>query len=71
MHPVTHPSNVNNDIQATLLAIQQQLEQQQKLVQQQQARIQQLETANLEQDGKVVYKNPRRTTLKLYPELVE
>ncbi|KAG0273297.1 hypothetical protein BGZ95_010879, partial [Linnemannia exigua] len=47
------------------------MQQQQHLLQQQQTRIQQLEASNSEQDGKVVYKNPRATTLKLYPELLE
>ena len=34
-------------------------------------RIQELETANSEQTGKVVFKNPRATTLKLYDDLLE
>ncbi|KAF9983065.1 hypothetical protein BGZ79_005834, partial [Entomortierella chlamydospora] len=47
------------------------MQQQQSLLLQQQNRIQQLETSTSEQDGKVVYKNPRATTLKLYEELLE
>jgi hypothetical protein len=47
------------------------MQQQQTLLQQQQDRIQQLESSNFEQDGKVVYKNSRATTLKLYQELID
>ncbi|KAF8924690.1 hypothetical protein BGZ47_003759, partial [Haplosporangium gracile] len=46
-------------------------QQQQGLLQQQQGRIQQLESSTIEQDGKVVYKHPRATTLKLYQELLD
>ncbi|KAF9136646.1 hypothetical protein BG015_003062 [Linnemannia schmuckeri] len=47
------------------------MQQQKALLQQQQARIQQLEAESSEQDGKVVYKNPRVTTLKLYQDLLD
>ncbi|KAG0283840.1 hypothetical protein BGZ97_008393, partial [Linnemannia gamsii] len=33
--------------------------------------IQQLKSSNFEQDGKVIYKNYRATTLKLYQELID
>jgi len=77
--------DVTIDIHATLRLMQERMQQQQEqmqeqrafmqqqqdLLQQQQSRIQQLEAESIEQDGKVVYKNPRATTLKLYQELLD
>ncbi|KAF9904171.1 hypothetical protein EC991_002965 [Linnemannia zychae] len=69
--PSSSTPDVDNDIHAMIRLMQEQMQQQQHLLQQQQARIQQLEASNREQYGKVVYKNPRATTLKLYPELID
>lgn len=63
--------DVNIDIHATLRLMQEQIQLQQDVLQQQQAKIQRLEASNSEQDGKVVFKNQRATTLKLYDELLQ
>ncbi|KAF8925875.1 hypothetical protein BGZ47_002997, partial [Haplosporangium gracile] len=63
--------DVDIDIYTTLQLMQEQMQQQVRLLQQQQDRIQQLESSTIEQDGKVVYKQPRATTLKLYQELID
>ncbi|KAF9274118.1 hypothetical protein BGZ88_003256 [Linnemannia elongata] len=70
--------DVDIDIHATLRLMQEQMQQQQalmqqqqRLLQQQQDRIQQLESSNLEQGGKVVYKNTGATILELYQELLD
>jgi len=58
------PPDDNIDIHAVI-------RQMQNCIQQQQDRIQQLEAATSEQDGRVVFKTSRATTLKLYDELLE
>ncbi|KAF9084377.1 hypothetical protein BGX29_002588 [Mortierella sp. GBA35] len=63
--------NVDIDIHTTLRLMQEQMQQQQALLQQQQARIQQLEAESIEQDGRLVYKNPRATLIKLRQELLD
>jgi hypothetical protein len=51
--------------------MQEQMQQQQAPLQQQQARVQQLEAESIEQDGRLVYKNPRVTLIKLRQELLD
>lgn len=71
-HAPNHTApDVDIDIHETLRIMQEQMQRQQSLLQQQQDRIQQLEASTIEQDGKVVYKQPRATTLKLYQELLD
>ncbi|KAG0253503.1 hypothetical protein BGZ95_006301, partial [Linnemannia exigua] len=63
-HNTSLPDDNNIDIHALIRQMQTQLLQQQD-------RIHQLEAATIEQDGKVVLKASRTTTLKLYDELLE
>ncbi|KAF8918807.1 hypothetical protein BGZ58_004758, partial [Dissophora ornata] len=58
------PYDDNIDVIQVIRSLQTQLQQQQN-------RIQELEAANVERDGEVVYRNTRATTLKLYDELLD
>ncbi|KAG9060843.1 hypothetical protein KI688_007912 [Linnemannia hyalina] len=80
---MSHASNltapdVDIDVHTTLRLIQEQMQQQQVFMQQQQAllqqqqnRIQQLEAESIEQDGKLVYRNPRATLIKLRQDILK
>jgi hypothetical protein len=80
---MSHASNltapdVDIDVHTTLRLIQEQMQQQQIFMQQQQAllqqqqnRIQQLEAESIEQDGKLVYRNPRATLIKLRQDILK
>lgn len=64
-HSVNNSDN-NGDNQAILQCLQEMRQQQQQLMD----RLERMEQASVVQDGKVVYKHNRATTLKLYDQLI-
>ena len=57
--------------QAQNQELREQVQEQRDQIQEQRSWIQKLEADSIEQDGQVVYKTPRATTLKLYQELLD